>query len=293
MFFLLFVFFLISSAFIVNKYLAFFLAPDLFVALRMSISGILLLLIYCRNKLIIKEAKEYFLFLFLIAILTTFLPSLLRAYALKSISASRAVFWGALEPFISSFYVYILYKQNITRYQVIGCFLSCFASVFFIVMQAKENIFGGILICLADIAQIGSIFISRFGWIKGQELMKKNIFSPQQLNAFCFTISGILSFILFFLRCGKMNNFTSLLSTNNQFLFAFLYTIIIGNMIAYSLYAYALKNTVVTYLSIAGLSMPLFVHLLGFIFLNEPLSPSFFLSLILIGIALYIFQKIE
>lgn len=121
MFFLLFVFFLISSAFIVNKYLALFFSPDLFVALRMGISGILLLIIYCRDKYILKEAKENFLFLFLIALLTTFLPSLLRAYALKTISASRAVFWGALEPFVSAFYLYILYNQEVTKYQIVGC----------------------------------------------------------------------------------------------------------------------------------------------------------------------------
>jgi drug/metabolite transporter (DMT)-like permease len=290
MFFLFFVFFLIASAFIVNKYLALFLAPDLFVALRMGISGILLLLIYCRNRLIIKEAKEHFLLLFLIATLTTFFPSLLRAYALKTILASRAAFWGALEPFIASFYLYILYNQNITRYQIIGCFLSCFASIFFIIMQAKENIFAGALLCLADLAQMGSIFISRFGWIKGQELLKKEIFLPQQLNAFCFTISGVLSLILFIFRNGNFINFISL-CYNYQIILAFFYTVILGNMIAYNLYAYALKDTPVNYVAIAGLSMPLFVHLLSVIFLNEALSPSFFLSIFLIAIALYIFQK--
>lgn len=292
MIFLLFIFFLIASALVVNKYLCFFLAPDLFVALRMGVSGILLLLLYCRNKLILQEAKEHFLFLFLIAVFTTFLPSLLRAYALQSILVSRASFWGALEPFIASFYLYILYQQRITHYQIIGCCLSCFASVFFIVMQAKENIFAGALLCLADLAQIGAIFFSRFGWIKAQELMRKNIFSPQQLNAFCFTISGILSFILFLTRSSNFGTLIPLCS-NYQVLLAFLYTTIIGNMITYSLYAIALKNSEVTYVAIAGLSVPLFVHILSVLFLHETLSPSFFLSIFLIAIALYIFQKSE
>jgi drug/metabolite transporter (DMT)-like permease len=290
MLFLLFVFFLIASAFLVNGYITTFLAPDLFVFLRMGISGILLFIIYCRNKEILTAAKNHFFFLFLIASLTTFLPSLLRAYALQNILASRASFWGALEPFIASLYLYILYNEQITKYQVIGCVLSCFASIFFIVMQAKENIFIGAIICLADLAQLGSIFISRFGWIKAQELMKQNIFAPQQLNAFCFIISSVLSLLLFISRKGKLDYLYPLLH-NYSFLGAFLYTIIIGNMIAYTLYAYALKNTVVTYVAIAGLSMPLFVHLLSVLFLHEALSPSFFLSIILIAIALFIFQK--
>ena len=157
-------------------------------------------------------------------------------------------------------------------------------------MQARENIFGGALLCLADLAQIISILISRFGWIKAQELLRQEIFSPQQLNAFCFTISGFLSFILFVSRGGNREVLIPL-CYNYQFLFALLYTIVIGNMLAYNLYAFALKNRVVTYLAIAGLSMPLFVHVLSVIFLHEAFSPSFFLSIFLIGIALYVFQK--
>jgi drug/metabolite transporter (DMT)-like permease len=159
-------------------------------------------------------------------------------------------------------------------------------------MQAKENIFAGALICLADLAQIGSIFISRFGWIKGQELLQKDIFLPQQLNAFCFTISGLLSLLLFILRNDSFMSVIPL-CLNYQVLLAFGYTVIIGNMIAYNLYAYALKHTPVTYVAIAGLSMPLFVHILSVFFLNEALSPSFFLSIFLIAIALWIFQKID
>lgn len=292
MIFLLFVFFLISSGFVVNKYLILFLSPDLFVTLRMGLSGLLLLLIYSRNRLVIEKAKDNFLLLFLIASLTTFVPSLLRAYALKNILASRAAFWGALEPFISSFYLYILYNQHVTKYQVVGCFLSCFASIFFIVMQAKENIFVGILLSLADLAQIGSILISRFGWIKAQEFLKADIFSPQQLNAFCFTISAFLSLIVFIVRGGNLLDFAPL-CYNYNFLMALAYTVTVGNMIGYSLYAYALKSNPVTYVSIAGLSMPLLVHVLSVLFLNETFSPSFFLSIFLISIALWIFQKID
>jgi drug/metabolite transporter (DMT)-like permease len=203
--------------------------------------------------------------------------------------ASRAAFWGAFEPFIASFYLYILYNEHMNKYQIIGCLLSCFSCAFFLFMQTKENIFTGAIFCLADIAQIGSLCISRFGWIKGQELMRKDIFSPQQLNAFCFTISGFLSLSLFIMRNGKLDSLWPLCN-NYSFLLAFLYTVVIGNMVAYNLYAYALKHTVVTYVSIAGLSMPLFVHILSVLFFNEALSPSFFISIFLIAIALYIFQ---
>lgn len=290
MLFILFVFFLIASAFLANKFLTFFLSPDIFVFLRMGCSGILLLLLYCRSHAIWQKAKKHILFLILIAIFTTFFPSLLRAYALKNIAASRAAFWGALEPFISAFYLYVLYKQKITKNQFIGAALGCIASLFFIFTATDCNALPCGLFILADLAQIGSLCISRFGWIKGQEIMKQEIFTPQQLNAFCFTISGILSFILAFTRDADFSILPSLF-LKTEFLLPFLYTVIIGNMIAYNLYAYALKKTIITYISIAGLSIPLFVHILSFFIFGERLSFSFFISISLIAIALFIFQK--
>lgn len=289
MIFLFFVFFLIASAFVVNKYIAFFLSPDLFVFLRMGISGLLLMLLYCRDKNVIKSAKNNIIIIVIIALLTTFIPSLLRAYAFKFLSATRSSFWGVLEPFISSLWMYVLYNETMTRYQVMGCLISCMAMYFFLFTQARESLFVGALFCIGDVVQIASICISRFGWIKAQEVLKKDIFRPQQLNAFTFTISGIISLILFLIRGGSLACWGSFL-TNANFLVALAYTIILGNMIAYNLYAYALKHTVLIYVSIAGLSMPLFVHLLEVVFFKSSFSPSFFVSLALIALALIIFQ---
>lgn len=289
MIFLFFVFFLIASAFLVNKYIAFFLVPDLFVGLRMGISGVLLFLIYSCHKETLKNFKENFFSIFIIAIFTTLLPSLLRVYALQGLTATRSSFWGALEPFITAFWAYILQGRSLNRYQLLGCLISLFAMYFFIFMQSKEGAFHGCLLCIADLAQLASLFISRFGWIRGQQLLQKNIFSPQQFNSFSFMISGALAMVSFFARGCILSNYSHCF-LNFNFVVAMLYTIIIGNMIAYSLYAYALKNTVVTYISICGLSMPLFVHLLSVLFFNELFSRAFFFSLILIGIALYVFQ---
>jgi drug/metabolite transporter (DMT)-like permease len=290
MIFLLFVFFLIASAFLANKLLIAFLSPDVFVALRMGISGILLLLFYARKKKNWIDAKKYFFTLCTIAIFTTFFPSLLRAYALQFISASRASFWGALEPFISAFYLKILYEQKVTFNQIIGIVLGSVASLFFIFSQSNGSLFAQSLFCLADVAQISALAISRFGWIKGQELMKKEVFLPQQLNGFCFTISACISLCIVLLRGFSFSSLACLFY-EKQFIYPFMYTVFVGNMLAYSLYAYALKHTLITYVSIVGLSVPLFVHILSFFLFGEAISYSFFVSLLLLGFALSIFQK--
>lgn len=290
MIFLLFVFFLVASAFLTNKLLIVFLRPDVFVTLRMGISGLLLLLLYAREKKNWIKAQEHFSTLFIIAIFTTFFPSLFRAYALQYIPASRAAFWGALEPFISAFYLKLLYNQRITVNQILGIMLGSLGSLFFVFSQGGGSFLGKMLFCFADFTQIASLAISRFGWLKGQELMKKEIFSPQELNGFCFTISAAVSFFIASVR-GFPFALVGNLFSQREFILPFAYTVVIGNMIAYSLYAYALKNTVITYISVVGLSVPLFVHFLSFFLFGEPLSLSFFISLFILGIALAIFQK--
>jgi drug/metabolite transporter (DMT)-like permease len=292
MIFLLFVFFIISSAFLVNKYIALFLSPSLFVAIRMGLSGILLGILYCRDLEIIKKFKDNALTITLIAIFTTFVPSLCRAYALQYITASRAAFWGTFEPFIASLWTYILYDVNLNRNQFIGCLLSVMAAIFFIIMDAKEGIFYGALLCTADLAQLSSHILSRFGWIQAQQFLQKNILTPIQFNAFSFMISGLTSFGLFLFQYWSVQN-TAMptILTDPKFILCLGYTIIIGNMIAYTLYAYAIKTQPITYVAIAGLSMPLFVHLLSSYFFKESLSYAFFISLSFIAIALFIFQK--
>jgi len=292
MIFLLFVFFIISSAFLVNKYIALSLCPSLFVAIRMGISGLLLALLYCRNSQTFKYAKEHMMMILIITFFTTFVPSLCRAYALQYISASRAAFWGTFEPFIAVFWTYILYQNTINRNQFLGCLLSVLGAIFFIIMNAKEGLFYGALLCAADLSQLSSHLISRFGWIQAQSFLQKNILSPQQLNAFSFMISGFFSLCLFLFQLyNSQQGGLSLCSFDYKFTGCLLYTIIIGNMVAYTLYAYAIKQEPVAYVAIAGLSMPLYVHFLSAYFFKEPLSFSFFISLSFIAIALFIFQK--
>jgi drug/metabolite transporter (DMT)-like permease len=290
-----FVFFLIASAFIVNKMIVAYVSPVLFVALRYFLSGVPLLIVFCRKKKVWAMAKENIFILIKIVVFTTFLPSLLRGYALVAISSSRAAFWGTFEPFVTAIYMYFLFGKKLTKLQVFSCLIGTFGAMFFIFTNpiavgkffSEEKYFS-----FYDLLQILSIVLSRYGWICAQSFLKKEgWFSPQQMNAFSFVLSSFLSFISGFIFYGK--DFLENVNIDLKLILLFLYTIIIGNMLAYSLYADLLKRMNVTLVSLIGLSMPLFVHLLGPIVLNEKISPYFFISLVFIFIASYFFLKEE
>jgi drug/metabolite transporter (DMT)-like permease len=287
MIYLFFIYFLIASAQLTNKYILSFLAADFFVFLRMTISGLILLFFYS-NKEGVDFVKKNFLTLLLISISTTFLPSLLRGYAFQKIPVSRASFWGALEPFIASLWMYILYNQKLNRNQFFGCLLGVVASFIFIIMQAKENILGAKIFVLGDFAQMASILISRFGWIQSQQILVRNELTPRQLNAYSFLLSGILSLVMYTVRGGTIGFLNCYI--NPIFISSLFYTTLIGNIFAYGLYTKALRSTSITYIAVAGLSTPLFIHVLSYLVGFESISHSFFISLALLSVALYIFQ---
>jgi drug/metabolite transporter (DMT)-like permease len=287
--YLFFNFLLIATSFIINKFIALSLKPYLFVFLRMGISGIILIIFFCREKKIFLYLFNNIKTIILIAFFTTFLTASLRAYALQLISPTRIAFWGTLEPFISSFCMYFLYKSKITIRQFIGIVIAIIGSIFFIFTNNKIETISSKACFFADFAQILSIFFSRYGWIRAQEIIRKNIFLPEQLNAFIFIISSIIAF---FFNCFFSSGFAIKdFNLDCKLILMLFYTIIIGNIIAYSMYGYALKKYDVRVISIAGLSVPLFVHIIGVLFLSEAFSYSFFISMIFIFFGVYIFHK--
>ncbi len=290
-----FVFFLLATAFIANKIVVSSVSPVLFVAIRYGFSGILLLIIFCRSFNLWQIAKKNFFSILNISVFTVFLPSILRGYALTGISSSRAAFWGTFDPFIAAIYMYILFGKKLTNLQSFSCLIGIAGALFFIFTNPIEasGIFSkGIYFNEYDIFQIMSLFICRYGFICLQKFLVKNDnCSSQQVNGFTFTISSILCCVSGIMFSGA--NFEIGSNFDLRILFAFFYTIVIGNMLAHSLFAGLYKKMNVTFISLANLSMPLFVHLLGPVFLNEKISPYFFVSMAFIFVASYLFINDE
>jgi drug/metabolite transporter (DMT)-like permease len=284
-----FVFFLIGSAFVVNKMILGYMGANCFVVLRMGISGVLMLMLFCRSISIWKHARKKWFVLSVISCFTTLLPSTLRAYALCFLSSSRAAFWGVFEPFIAATYMYFLFKEKITKLQVFGCIIGIIGAMFFIFTNSKSEFFSNEqFFSLADLAQIMSIVFSRFGWIVAQRLLRKDSkVQPQQMNAFTFTITALISLII---GMTFYNPPIYKFDLSYKLVALGAYTVIVGNMIAYTLYAGLLKTVSVTYISLAGLSIPIFVHLIAPIFCNEQISFTFFVSMAFIFVATFIFN---
>jgi len=282
MFIIVFSFALMASAITANKFILNNIPFSLLVTIRMLAAG-LILLFY--TIIFDKKYKiSWFLFksnlsmLLLISISTTFIPSLLKAYALQNLPSYRSAFFGSLDPFFTSLYAYFVFKENLSLNKIIGIMLVFISSLILIVNQ--NNFEFNYSISIADIAAILATMISRLGWIMAQKLLKKEVYSPIQINSIIMIISGLLSFIIYCLSSdSSMSLYFIFKKLDFKVYFALFYTIVVGNIISYNLYAKVLKNYSTILVSIAGFLVPIFVSLYGFLILSELPPTYFYLSL--------------
>lgn len=282
---------LLASAITTNKLLLNPLPPILFVGLRMFLAGVILLTINYtqRQKISWKYLQQDLPIILLITICTTYIPSICKSIALKYMTSSKAAFFGSLDPFITAIYAYVIFKEKLTFTQCIGIFFAIMGSTL-LIMGDNYTIDSASFFTISapQVAALLAIAIGRYGWILIQMLLKKNRYTPIQINGMTMLGSGIISLA----TSPLFEQYNHIYIENHiQFTALMLYTVLIGSVFSLTLYASLLKKYSATYLSLAGFLVPIFVYLYGYLFLTEPISIHFIIALILTFLGLLIFSK--
>lgn len=309
MLFTLFVFALMASAISANKIVLYSMGPSLLVGIRMFFAGSFLFIFnYFRNKnLSWQKIQDNSVLLIVIAIFTTLVPSTLKAYGLKYLISSKAAFLGALDPFFASIFAYFLLGERLSLNKFFGVLMGCAGTYILISSDPSCNVANLMCISWPELAYLLGVITSRFGWMIAQKSLKQELFSPTQMNTITMLISGFLSPLIAYITSEKywyyltnasllgapfsiLYNFPfSNLGLSNTLLFFIFYTIVIGNIFAYNLYAHVLKKHSAVFVALASFSIPLFVHLFGCLFLSEQFSLNFLLACFVTFIGLGIF----
>ena len=283
------VFSLFASAITANKVLLYVMNAQLLVGIRMAAGSLILaLLLYWRTRKLFSWSlvTQFFSWILVIALFTTYFPSNLKAYALAHMPSAKMAFFGTLDPFITALYAYFLFNERLTGKQWLGIIFGCIGMMILVYGSTPlEGTWFGI-VSFPEFAAFFAIVLSRFGWIQAQQLLKKECFTPVQLNILLMSISGIFSLTsVYLLGLTSLQELPSLpvlsvlpLSPTGQLVFFLGWTIVIGNVVGYTLYGYALKRYSTTFIPLAGFLIPLLVQLFGWLLLGEPLSFLFFLA---------------
>lgn len=283
-------FFFLATGFIANKLILAYMSPGLLVGLRMLIAGAILISValWYGRWTFLSKVQQRWLQLLILSSFAAFIPALLKAYALKHTYSSKVALIGSLDPFLTALYAYILWREPLTLKKWLGILLAVTGTCVLIISHSAENaatILGPI--SWGELAALGAAAISRYGWIKIQQLLKANIFNVQEINGITMLCAGIYSLAstAIFMPAAFTINWT----WGMGLLLA--YTVLGGNIVGYQLYSYMLKKHSATFVSLAGFSMPIFVYLLGWLVVGETLYPSFILaSLITFGGMLVFYQ---
>lgn len=283
---------LLASAITTNKLLLSPLPPIFFVGIRMLLAGIILWFInYFQDKrLSLKFIKQDLFVLFLITLCTTYIPAVCKSIALKHMASSQAAFFGTLDPFITAIYSYFIFNEKLTFNNLVGICVAIIGSLVLLITNNPDIISHSTIfwVSLPQICAFLAIAIGRYGWILIQMLLKKGHYTPIAINSITMLASGVLSLITS-LVFETYHHIT--IDNYNIFIALIMYTVIIGNVLSLTMYASLLKTYSATLLSLAGFSVPLLVHIYGWLFLQEPLSTNFIIALSLTFLGLLIFTR--
>ena len=305
-----FCYMLFASGIFVNKLILFKLSPSMLSGIRMLISGLIILVANWRSYRdgALQKIMDHWQIFLAITLFTNFIPTLCKAYAIKNLISSKAAFIGSLDPFVTAFYAYLIYSESLTLKKWVGILFGFIGTLLLISTSSpvEASLGSFLMVSLPELAAIASVAISRLGWILVQKQMRTNTFSAVDINGVVMTGGGLFAFMLIpfwnllglsnesFNISGALNSTILVKGTSIHIGFLLFYTVIIGNLIAYNLYAHLLKHNSATLMSLAGFTIPIYVSLMGYFLLGEPVTWMLVVAAVcmLVGVGMFYFDDV-
>ncbi|MBA3239382.1 MAG: EamA family transporter [Parachlamydiaceae bacterium] len=284
---------LFSSVFIICKVALEYTEPLFLVGSRMVVAGLLI-----GGYQLWKNREDFFKGfncikkLLGLAFFNIYLTNVCEVWGLSYLSPAKTCLIYSLSPFVAAFFSYFLFNEMLSWKKWAGLLIGFFG-FFPILLETNgiEELAGGmwgfswpeIAVCIAAISNV-------YGWILLRQLVKEDNISTLTANGLSMFFGGIfaLSHSLY------AESWTPIPVTEYlPFIECSLLMLLISNFIAYNLYGYLLQKFTATFMSLAGLTTPLFAAVLAWFYFGEVVTPSFYLSLAIIFLGLLIYYQEE
>lgn len=285
---------LYGCTFTISKILISFASPMLTIGIRMTLAGFLLsayaLFISKKQETLFTNSKTIS-YVLQIAIFGTFVPYVLRYWALQFLPVAKTALIYNIAPFISFFFSYFIFNEKATIRKWIGlCF--GFAGVIPVLVIKSGAAEAGTtgLLCLSwpEIAMLIAVTSFSYGWIVMKKLVMSTSLSPVQINGANMLLAGIMALMTSWY-------FENTLAINQpaQFSCWLMLIIVITNFICANMYAMLLRHYSATLLSLAGLIAPISATITSWLYLGEAITIDIAITTILVIVGFAIFYSEE
>lgn len=264
------------------------LSPFTFLTYRFFITSLVMvpLMIALKGKFP-KDSKSNFLLLILALLGTTVNLGLLFV-GLKFTSVLDSTFISETSPIFVILASYIFLKDKITKKEKIGICITFLGTILIIIQPLIENgfltnnnLFGNLLILLANISWVGYVIISK-------KLLRENI-SPLTMAVSSFFIGFITFLPLAVLENHGASNLVSrITSINFSTQLGVLYMALISGALAYYLFQKGQKSIESSEAAVFSYLQPIFSAPLAIFWLKEKVSSGFSIGVIIMILGIVI-----
>ncbi len=312
MFLLVILYMLFASTFTIGKAALAYTTPILFIGIRMSIGGILLLtyLYFFKRSEWCFNRKDVGLFV-QVSFFQYYAAFILEFLSLQWISSSKACLLFNFSPFITAIISFFVLNEYLSRKKIVGLLVGFLGLMPILIAQSPGEELAGTISWLSfpELMLLGAVFSASYGWIVLKQTQRRG-YSTVMINGFTMTAAGIAALITSFIVEGMptivppISCFSRSLPWLCQlfgpygagiamFVIYAIVLIFISNIVCFNLYGYLLSFYSVTFVSFVGFITPLFAALFGWLLLGEKIGWSFIASLIIVFWGLLLFFQEE
>lgn len=288
---------LFANTFTVGKLVMGLASPVFFIGIRMTIAGLILLgyTTFIEKKSLRIKKEQYWLF-GLLALLHIYIAYIAEFWALKYVLSYKACLLYNLSPFLTALCTYAFCQESLSSKKILGLMVGFIGFIPILMSSMPEEVAAGHwgFITLPELMLMVSVVSSVLGWLIFRNLITKHGYSSFVLNGYAMLAGGLMALATSFAwegipQIGQTGGSQEIL----MFAGYTAYMILIANIIGYNLYGILLRTYSPTLLSFFGFTTPLFAALNGFLFLKEPISAGFIVSVLIVSIGLYLFYQEE
>ena len=279
-----------SAVFPIGKWMVEFSSPVFLTGARMMLAGLILTgYLLIRKRSALKFNLRQFISIVLLGTFSIYLTNVLEFYGLKHLPAAKTCFIYSLTPFLAALFSYFHFKEKMTRAKWIGMLVGFSGMIpVFISSGNPSSLFSGIT--LADIAVLGAVLFSVYGWTLLRAVVKDDEISPLAANGMSMLIGGAMALI----HSALTEKWIPIAPGGTvPVVQGIVILTLLSNIICYNLYGYLLKRFTSTLLSFFGLLSPIFASLTSWALIGEKPSLTIILSTGIVGIGLFIVYRSE